>query len=161
MHLFITSKLDYCNCLLYGLPKNQTSKLQRVQNAAARLVMDIRKHSHITPVLRQLHWPPVKARIHFKVLLFTFKAIHRLGPSYIQDLIIKVKSNSSYGLRSNNGILLLPPTEKMLVTLGGRSFYAAALQLWNSFPVDIRTIVKIEKFKKSLKTYLFIQQFLT
>ena len=122
--------------------------------------MDIQKHSHITPVLRQLHRLLVKARIHFKMLLLTFKAIHRLAPSYIQDLI-KVKSKSSYGLRSNDGILLLPPSEKMLVTLGGRSFYAAAPQLWNSLPVDIQTIVEIEKFKKSLKTYLFIQQFLT
>ena len=124
------------------------------------LVVNIRKHSHITPVLRQLHWLPVKARIHFKVPLLTFKAIHRLAPSYIQDLI-KVKSKSSCSLRSDNGILLLPPSEKMLVTLGGRSFHAAAPQLWNSLPADIRTIVEIEKFKKSLKTYLFIQIFLT
>ena len=57
--------------------------------------------------------------------------------------------------------MLLPPSEKMPLTLGGRSFYAAASQLWNSLPVDIRTIVEIEKFKKSFKTYLFTQQFLT
>ena len=56
---------------------------------------------------------------------------------------------------------LLSPSEKMLVTLGGRSFYAAAPQLLNSLPVDIRTIVEIEKFKKLLNTYLFTQQFLT
>ena len=156
IHAFIISKLDYCNSLLYGLPKKQIFKLQRVQSAAARLVVNIRKHSRITPVLRQLHWLPVDARIHFKVLLLTFKAIHRIALSYIQDLI-KVKCKSSYNLPSNNAILLLPPSEKMLVTLGGRSFYAAAPQLWNNLPVDIRTIVEIEKFTKSLKTYLFKQ----
>ena len=48
LHAFITSKLDYCNNLLYGAPKKQISKLQRVQNAAARLVMDVGKYSHIT-----------------------------------------------------------------------------------------------------------------
>ena len=77
--------------------------------------MDVRKYSHITPVLRELHWLPVHARIHFKVLLLTFKAIHGLAPSYIQYLI-KVKPRSSYSLRSNNGPLLQPPKKKMLVT---------------------------------------------
>ena len=51
VHAFIVSRLDYCNALLYSLPKEQISKLQRMQNAAARLIMDIGKYSHITPAL--------------------------------------------------------------------------------------------------------------
>ena len=68
VHAFITSRLDYCNALLYGLPKEQIAKLQRVQNAAARVIMDVGKYSHITPVLYELHWLPVQARIQFKIL---------------------------------------------------------------------------------------------
>ena len=108
VHAFITSRLDYCNSLFYGLPGKQIAKLQRVQNAVARLVMDVPKYSHITPVLYELHWLPVQARIQFKVLLFAFKAIHDLAPSYIKDLI-NVKSKSSFNLRSAG---------KMLTTLG-------------------------------------------
>ncbi len=125
VHAFITSRLDYCNSLCYGLPGKQIAKLQRVQIAAARLVMDV---PHITPVLYELHWLPVQARIQFKVLLFAFKAIHDLAPSYIKDLI-NVKSKSSFNLRSNSGTLLDPPAGKMLTTLGARSFHAAAPHL--------------------------------
>ena len=75
IHAFVLSLLDYCNSLMYGLPQCQISKLQRVQNAANRIALDLCKFCHITPALRQLHWLPVVKRIQFKILLLTFKAI--------------------------------------------------------------------------------------
>ena len=121
--------------------------------------MDVPKYSHITPVLYELHWLPVQARIQFKVLLFAFKAIHDLARSYIKDLI-NVKSKSSFNLRSNSGTLLEPPADKMLTTLGARSFHAAAPHLWNSFPLGIRSLTSIDLFKKSIKTHLFRNVFI-
>ena len=105
-------------------------KLQRVQNAAARIALDFSKFCHITTAMRQLHWLPVVKRIQFKILLLTSKAIHGLSPPYISELVT-VKPKSSYGLRSNNSTLLLPRMQKMLPTLGTRSFAAAAPALWN------------------------------
>ena len=67
VHAFITSKLDFCNSLLYGCMKMRLKKLQYVQDAAARIVTQTRKFDHITPVLFDLHWLPVSYRI---VLLF-------------------------------------------------------------------------------------------
>ena len=59
VHAFITSKLDNCNSLLYGLPKFLIERVQNVQNSTARMITRGRKYEHITPVLKQLHWLPV------------------------------------------------------------------------------------------------------
>ena len=80
IHSFITSRVDYCNSLLYGVPAYQLDKLQRVQYAAAMLVFMEHKFCHITPLLLKLHWLPVKFRVNFKIPLITFKAIHGLAP---------------------------------------------------------------------------------
>ena len=86
VHAHVTSRLDYCNSLLYGLPKYQLSKLKWIQNMAARLITDTMKFDHIKPVLYNFHWLPVNYRIQFKILMITFKAIHGMAPSYLSNL---------------------------------------------------------------------------
>ena len=63
VHAFVSSKLDYCNALLIGLPKYQIDRLQSVLNTAARIITFTCKYDHITPVLVRLHWLPVSYRI--------------------------------------------------------------------------------------------------
>ena len=139
-----------------GLPQCHVSKLQRVQNAAARIALGLSKFCHITPALHQLHWLPVVKRIQFQILPLTFKAIHGLSSPYISELIT-VKPKSIYDLRSNNSTLLLPATQKMLPTLGARSFTwsSFAPALWNRLPADIRNVASLNSFKKLIKTFLF------
>ena len=88
-----------------------------MQNAAARLELSLNKYSHISPALYQLHWLLVQHRVHFEILILSFKAIHGLPPKYIIELI-NIKPRSIYKLRSNQSLLLDPPKGKMLVTLG-------------------------------------------
>ena len=84
--------------------------------------------------------------------LFTVSLLH------ISELIT-VKPKSTHGLRSNNSTLLLPPTQKMLPTLGALSFAAAAPALWNKLPAYIRNVASLNSFKKSIKTFLFNKSF--
>ena len=64
VHAFVTCRLDNCNSLLYGLPKNLIQKLQRVQNCAARLIMKGRRYDHITPILIETSLVPGQ-RTHY------------------------------------------------------------------------------------------------
>ena len=69
IHAFVSSQLDYCDALLFGLPKYQLDRLQKIQNAAARVIFQIAKFDHITPALIDLHWLPVTLRT-VQLLLF-------------------------------------------------------------------------------------------
>src|SRR3984957_144511 len=81
IHAFVTSRLDYCNSLLYGISSSSSAKLQRILNTAARIVTRTKIGDHITPVFKSLHWLPVVQRCAFKIALLTFKIIHGLAPS--------------------------------------------------------------------------------
>ena len=87
VHAFISSKLDNCNSLLYGLPKHLLNKLRLVQNTAARIVTLTKRFDHITPIMFQLHWLLLNYRIHFKILLLVFKCLNGLAPTYLSDLL--------------------------------------------------------------------------
>ena len=71
---FVSTCLDYCNSLLYGISDNLYRRLEAVQNAVARLITNMRRCEHITPVLQQLHWLPVHQRVQFKIAVLVYKA---------------------------------------------------------------------------------------
>ena len=152
VHAFITSRIDYGNSLLWGIPKRSLEKLQHVQNSAARLVKCVKKSEHISPILFNLHWLPVAQRIKFKLLLLTYKALHNMSPAYICDLISIYQPVRS--LRSADACLLDVPNSR-LTTCGDRAFSVAAPKLWNSLPLNLRNCASINLFKSSLKSFLF------
>jgi len=97
----VTSKLDYRNSLLYGLPKNVIKQLQRVQNSAARVVTLSPKFCHIKPVVTNLHWLPIDLLIEFKILTVTYKTLHGLAPAYIKELLQSYPQHGILGLQRN------------------------------------------------------------
>ena len=116
------------------------------------------KYDRITPVLKELHWLPVKQRIIFKIVLFTYKALKALASQYISDFLVQYKPPRA--LRSSDKTLLQVPHFK-LKTYRGRSFsyMYIAPYLWNQLPDAIRQAPSLATFKSNLKTYLFDQVF--
>ncbi|KAI2647433.1 DNA mismatch repair protein MSH3 [Labeo rohita] len=156
IHAFITTRLDYCNSLYVGISQTALSRLQLVQNAAARLLAGVHKRDHITPVLRSLHWLPVRYRVNFKILLIVYKSLHGMAPPYISDLLIEHSVTRT--LRSSNQRLLLIPQTKRKCR-GDRAFASIAPRLWNDLPSFIRMASSVATFKSKLKTYLFDNAF--
>ena len=111
IHSFVTSKLDYCNSLLYGLPQNSLERLKKVQNTAVRIITTCRIQDNITPHLKSLHWLPIHLRIDFKINLLTFKSLNGLAPDYLRELLQYRKTVKS--LRSETKKLLDKPKTRM------------------------------------------------
>ena len=155
IHALVTSRIDYCNSLLSGVTSKLLSKMQRVQNTAARLIYRRRVREHISPVLHQLHWLPVKERIVYKILLLCYKALNGQAPSYLCELLQPYSSNRT-NMRSNDKCLLAVPRSNY-VRVGDRSFVVQAPRLWNSLPFHIKCASSLDIFKSHLKTYLFSQ----
>ena len=84
----IASKLDYCNSLLAGTTAQNISRLQRMQNNAARVVCQATRCDSVRPLLQKLHWLPIEQRIQYKVSMLTFKALTMGAPMYLRDLLI-------------------------------------------------------------------------
>jgi len=77
---FISTRLDYCNAIFYGLPDRLMRRLQSVQNAAAWLITGASRHNHITPILQQLHWLSVRRRVDFKIAVLVFQCLISQAP---------------------------------------------------------------------------------
>ena len=114
VHALITSKIDFCNAVLYGAPENLLQKLQSVQNCAARLVCLKAKYEHITPLLKDLHCLPAKYRIEFKIQLITFKCLNNLAPYYLQELINVYNPSDNLGSLLRTSLSPLPTSYRAM-----------------------------------------------
>ena len=147
----VSSRFDYCNSLLSGIAETDLTKLQRVLNRLAHVVTKSPPFTRSVPLLHSLHWLPVKYRVHFKICLLTYKALHEEQPVYLHSLIaISLPSRS---LGSNRGITLSIPRIK--TNTGARAFNSCAPSLWNNLPLSVCSATSVATFRRRLKIYLF------
>ncbi len=146
----VVSRLDCCNALLAGLPSNTIKPLQMIQNAAARLVFNEPKRTHVTSLFISLHWLPVAARIKFKTLMLAYRTTTGSAPSYFHSLLrIYIPSRS---LRSASERRLVVQSQRGSKSLS-RTFSFTVPGWWNNLPTPIRNAGSLSIFKQQLKTF--------
>ena len=138
----VQSRLDYCNSLLYDISTFNTSKLQRVQNLAARLALND-WHSPSQVLVSKLHWLPVLSRIKFKISSLTYKLLNDHQPEYLSSLISPYTPVRS--LRSSDMSLLTQPLARL--SIGRRAFSVCAPRLWNALLLSIRSATSLSSFQ--------------
>jgi len=135
VHSFVSTRLDYCNSVLYGIADSQLHRLQSVQNAAARLVTGTRRTEHISPVLQSLHWLPVGQWIVYKLATLVHKCLTGRAPAYLAEYCRQAGTRHP-GMRSAGTSMLDVPRTR--TALCARSFAVAGPHIWNSLPAGIR-----------------------
>ena len=139
----VGSRLDYCNSILYKTTKANITKLQRVQNSLARVVLQMPRRTHADDLLAQLHWLPVSYHIDYKIALITYKALKFGQSRYLADLLIlqdQVRATRSEGQCRLHQ--LMPNSQT-----SSRGFFYAAPSIWNLLPPDLRIKETVSAFK--------------
>ena len=109
IYALISCRIDYCNSILYNVPKSKTDRLQRLQNQCARILTKSPRREHITPVLMKLHWLKIQDRIIYKILMLTYKSYYNMVPPYLCELINKKESHVNTRLGTDHHQLIMPP----------------------------------------------------
>ena len=140
--------------LMYGIADGLMQRLQAVQNAAACLITDARWHDQISPVLRQLHWLPVRQRVQFKLAVLVLKALHGQAPQCLTDDCQLVAAACRHQLWSSDAVTCVVPRNRM--HLGDRVFRVAGPRLWNALLISLhQPDLSLGQFRRALKMHLF------
>jgi hypothetical protein len=147
---FVISRIDYGNSLFSGLPDTTIKPITLVFNMAARIISQTPIMDHITPVLRQLHWLPVRARINYKLCYLTFRCLKGLAPEYLSERLTLAATP-----RLAAAHYLVGTTER------SRQFSSMATAAWNVLPSNVRDpTLSNDGFRRKLKTHLYREVFL-
>jgi len=153
MSLVIT-RIDYCNSILANLPACRLVPLQRVQNAASWLVLNLDWRAHISPALQQLHWLSVKHLVTFRIATLMHQILQKRCPSYFADM---VTFNTTYSQRRHpkSSTIRSAAVLRTRTQFGKRAFSVCGPDVWNSLPTALRHIDSYPAFRRTLKSHLF------
>ena len=136
-HSMILFKLDYCNSVLYGITEKDLLRLQKIQNSAVRFIFSRGKRSHVSNLLKSVHFLPIRFRIMYKINTLVYKCINNIAPAYLQELI-KIRAPNSHDIRIDNDFFILESPPHPTFTSTNKAFSYCGPLLWNQLPYDLR-----------------------
>ena len=146
------SQLDYANAIFINLPNNSIHPMQRIQNQAAKLIMNRDRFESSVSTMRQLHWLPIGFRCKYKVLLLVYRYMKDQAPEYLQHKLT-LRNLVQITCSATERDLQIPYNKRE--TLADCGFSSAGPKLWNSLPLELQTAPTVSIFKKLLKPHLF------
>lgn len=146
----ISPHFEYCGTILYLLNQTDMQLLQKLQNRAMRVILKCNRYTPITVMLDTLQFMSVKQRIYYNTIIFIFKIKEGLLPDYLNDRIQYVHETHEHNTRQK---------DDFYIKLKQRNYsqnylYFNGLRLFNTLPGDIKTIKKLNHFKRVVNTYI-------
>ena len=142
---FILSRIDYYNTVLAGLPTSTLAPLQRALNAAARFMAGATSRTHVSGIMKSLHWLPIAYRIRLKLCVVMHAVHNGTSPSYLTDTTIPISSLPGH-LRLHSAMTTEYDIPRTRTMFGDRAFSVAGLHEWNTLPANIRNITDLPSF---------------
>ena len=128
-------------------------RILKLQKRAARIILHVDYNTPSATMFRELGWQPINNRLTYNKAVLTYKALNKLTPEYITNLLKPVSETHSRSLRSSvNGTLSVPRSR---TSLFDRSFSSSAPRIWNSLPISVRNSSTLNGFKNSVKEVLW------
>ena len=156
---FILSRVDYCNAVLAGLPTSTLEPLQRVLNAAARFVAGATSRTHVSGIMKSLHWLPIAYWIRFKLCVLMHGVHNGTNPLYLTDTTTPISSLPGHRqLRSAMTTEYDIPCTR--TKFGDRAFSVAGPREWNALSADTKNIIDLSSFKRAITTHFFVLAYL-
>lgn len=145
----VAPHIEFCSTILFLCNQEQINSLQKLQNRAMRMILNMSRYTHISYMLDTLRWLSIKQRIYFNVLILIYKIVNGFLPSYLKDNLITVGESQNYNLRNANEYVL-PFMHK---TKNQNNLYVNGLKLYNILPEFIKGL-NLFNFKKECAIYI-------